>query len=386
MRRILILLTAVALLVVSLAVGLLAADLPFWRRAVDLPLQDGERYLPVVYTGTAAAMAAAEDEPRVSPQDAARTEAVRLPDGMRAGGIDALLVMRGGELLLERYFSDGGGGRLRPADFLARPLASIAVGAAIADGRITSLDVPLSKYLPEWDDDPRGRITVRQLLDETSGLDEGIEPGKLLAARPFARPQDLPDFATARGVRLVLGNDFASTALGFALKHEPGGFFNLSPVNAQLAAVIVERATGIGFARYLEQRLQLPDGPLSAEFSLDRRSGMPAAHCCMRARGRDVLHLAEMLRNDGQSHGVRLLPAGWVAEMLKGSRANPEFGLQLRRTHRGGEEIWYAGAGTGGMFWILPARKLTVVVLAPRNAAARDDWATLEYAIRTFSK
>ena len=54
----------------------------------------------------------------------------------------------------------------------------------------------------------------------------------------------LPAFATAKGVRMLLGNDFADTALRFELRHEPGGFYNESPANSQLAAVILERATG----------------------------------------------------------------------------------------------------------------------------------------------
>ena len=43
---------------------------------------------------------------------------------------------------------------------------------------------------------------------------------------------------------MLLGNDFESSALGFRLDHEPGGFYNLSPANTQLAAVIIERVTG----------------------------------------------------------------------------------------------------------------------------------------------
>ena len=49
----------------------------------------------------------------------------------------------------------------------------MAVGIALADGRIESLDEPVARYLPEWDDEARGRITLRQLLEETSGLETG---------------------------------------------------------------------------------------------------------------------------------------------------------------------------------------------------------------------
>jgi CubicO group peptidase (beta-lactamase class C family) len=95
--------------------------------------------------------------------------------------------------------------------------------------------------------------------------------------------------------------------------------------------------------------------------SLDRRSGMPAAHCCLRTSVRDVAKLAELIRSDSA------FPAGWVAEMRKGSRANPEFGLQMERSMHGAREVWQAGSGFGGAIWIVPAEELTVVVLADRG-------------------
>jgi hypothetical protein len=53
--------------------------------------------------------------------------------------------------------------------------------------------------------------------------------------------------------------------------------------------------------------------------------------------------------------------------MLKGSRANPEFGLQIERVQRGELELWHLGQELGGAVWIVPSRALTVVVLADRD-------------------
>jgi CubicO group peptidase (beta-lactamase class C family) len=101
---------------------------------------------------------------------------------------------------------------------------------------------------------------------------------------------------------------------------------------------------------------------------MDRRSGMPAAHCCLRALSRDVLKIGELLRNDGVlAGGGRLMRAGWVQEMLKGSRANPEFGLQIERILVNDLEVWHLGAAQGGAIWIVPAHALTVVALADRD-------------------
>ena len=385
MRRVITILTAVVLVVASLAVGTLAADLPFWRRAFDLPLASGENYRPTLEIGVPPAGAVDAAHTESSATDSASIEAAALSaavDGARIAGADALLVARHGDLLGERYFKDRAGwAALRPADFLARPLASIAVGLALADGHLKSLDEPVSKYLPEWDDDLRGHITLRQLLTETSGLATGVDAAQVLGSHPFADWSRLPEFATSRGVRLLLGNDFESTALDFELRHEPGGFFNVSPVNTQLAAVIVERVAGMPYEQFLERQLLVPTH-MFMQLQMDRRSGMPAAHCCLRAVSRDVLEIGEMLRNDGVSQrGQQVLPPGWAKEMLKGSRANPEFGQQIQREKHGDLEVWHLGGDRGGALWIVPARELTVVALADRDVHLGD--AMLEPLLRT---
>ena len=94
---------------------------------------------------------------------------------------------------------------------------------------------------------------------------------------------------------MLLGNDYESTALAFRLEHEPGGFRNHSPANAQLAAVMIERVSGQPYEDFVDQRLWRRVGAGPAELQLDRRAGMPAAHCCWLATARGMLRIAALL-------------------------------------------------------------------------------------------
>jgi CubicO group peptidase (beta-lactamase class C family) len=371
MRRILTFLTAIVLLMVSLGVGVFTADLPFWRRAFQLPLPADGAYLPAATIGQTVKPAEESASLVVEAIDALVVEEVA--NRAAAAGSRALLVTYRGTLAVERYFLTDDANSLLPAALVARPVAAMAIGIALAEHRVASLDEPIARYLPEWDDEARGRITLRQLLEETSGLETGGDIHGLPYRSPWGDLEMLPDFATSRGVRMLLGNDFESSALGFRLKHEPGGFHNLSPANTQLAAVIIERATGQPYEEFVDQKLWQPAGAGVAELQLDRRAGMPAAHCCWRATARDMLRILGLLGTEGVRDGKAILPADWVKEMQRPSRVSAGTGMQLTRLTIDGSEAFKVSDSLGSAFWVIPQRQLAVLSISNLGGSAVDD-------------
>lgn len=388
MRRALTYLTAFVLLLASLTVGVFTADLPFWLRAMRLPVTGDEAYLPTVAIGEPQAQSAAplpvSVDSAVAGIDAAALEAAVARAS--ESGSRALLVMRGGEPLLSRYFGADDDGSLMPAGLIARPVAAMAVGLALADRSITSLDEPIARFLPEWDDEPRGRITPRQLLEDTSGIETGGDTRGLLRRSPWQEPSRLPAFATSKGVRLLLGNDFARTALRFDLEHESGGFHNVSPANTQVVALILERTTGLPYETFIDQRLWRPAGAGPAELGFDRRAGMPAAHCCWRATAPGVARIVSLLATDGVSRGRQVLPAGWVQEMARASRVNAGSGMQLTRLEIDGALALGGGDDQDNMFWVIPERQLAIVNIVNAQGTTPPELAELLVPALTRSK
>jgi CubicO group peptidase (beta-lactamase class C family) len=172
---------------------------------------------------------------------------------------------------------------------------------------------------------------------------------------------------------MLLGNDYQSSALGFRLDHEPGGFYELSPANVQLAAVMIERATGQPYETFLDTRLWRAVGAGHAELQLDRRAGMPAAHCCWLATARDMLRIASLLATDGKSGDRQVLPPGWVQEMSRPSRVSAGTGLQLRRLRIEGEDAVAAADDEGSAFWVIGSRQLVVLQIASHGGQPLDE-------------
>jgi CubicO group peptidase (beta-lactamase class C family) len=157
------------------------------------------------------------------------------------------------------------------------------------------------------------------------------------------------------------------------LKHEVGAFHNVSPANVQLAAVMIERTTGMPYERYIDEKLWRPIGAGPAQLQMDRRSGMPAAHCCWRAAARDILRVANLLVTDGVAEGRQVLPSGWVAEMARASRVNAAAGMQLVRSTAAGLEVLSAADDSGSALWAVPGRALAIVNIAGPGGGPIDD-------------
>lgn len=395
-RRFLLVLTVLVLVMVSGAIGVGLADWPFlqrsWRLAA-LP-DSGEWpdsfYQPVAPIGSAAAaMVVAEDPATPSIEPAALAAAAAWAE---ANNSVALLVTHREKLVLERYWQGMKPDQLFSGRAMARSLSGMLTGFAVLNGKL-SLDDRLDKYLTEWAREPRGAITLRQLLQNVSGLEEvplnAVAPpaDDGVVDRMFAGTRNY----FGKNSRLSLGSDFAHTALSFGLAHEPGFRFALSNANAQLAGVILERALEDDYERLIDKLLWTPLAAGPAEFYMDRANGMPAVYCCLRATARGFLRLGMLLANDGVIDGLRVLPKGWVAEMARGSQTNPLYGLQLwsgkaragvREYQQGsgqgvrhGEDyaaddvIWMEGGG-GRTVWAIPSQQLVIL----RLGRASKDW------------
>lgn len=395
-RRFLLVLTLCALVVVSAAIGVGLADWPFlqrsWRLAA-LP-DSGEWpdsfYQPVVRIGgPAVAVVPPADPATPSIEPAALAAAAAWAE---ANNSVALLVTHREKLVLERYWQGMTPDQLFSGRAMSRSLSGMLTGFAVLNGKL-SLDDGLDRYLTEWAREPRGAITLRQLLQNVSGLEEVplsavIPPaGAGFIDRMFAGTRNY----FGKNARLSLGSDFAHTALSFRVAHEAGFRFALSNANAQLAGVILERALEDDYERLIDKLLWTPLAAGPAEFYMDRVNGMPAVYCCLRATARGFLRLGMLLANDGVIDGTRILPKGWVAEMARGSQANPLYGLQLwAGTARAGvreyqqgsgqgvhhsedyaadDVIWMEGGG-GRTVWAIPSQQLVIV----RLGRAAKDW------------
>ncbi len=291
------------------------SDPVFWWRISSVPKNV---YEPDPYFYWPTAVIAGQPGPWLPLAEAGRTT---LPAaGLEAASAwaaahksNALIVIHKGKVQLERYWNGMKPDQLANGRALTRSITPMLLGFAVEGGKL-ALDDPLSRFITEWRDDPRGRITVRQLAQNASGLE--VAPS--LPVSVIYGNKDL---------YLAYGGDVVRAAMNYPQVLPPGTRFQVAQENMQLLALVIERATGMPIQALLSERVWKRIGGADATFQFDRPDGSARVMCCMRATPRDWARVGLLLAQDGQWEGRQVLPAGWVKTMATPSVRNPNFGL-----------------------------------------------------------
>jgi D-alanyl-D-alanine carboxypeptidase len=309
-------------------------------------------------------------------------------EGYRATGMAAAVVVRG------RLFWAGGSGlanRETKAPMTADtafPIFSItkmftgALAAKLAqEGRLT-LDDPLSGALPDWPN--AERITLRMLLNQTSGIgngQRGLERDTEARPRAVWSPRETLSYARHRPHRA------------------PGERWEYNNANYVLAGLLIEQATGRPLAESLRAQILDPLKLRDAVLQPQERprsepahgyGGPPRIARALRIGGRYAPYPSEASYLWAAGGMVASAPsvARFADALLRGGLLTPDARRQLLRSvpakgydsyglgvGKGeastGEEVWgHFGTGPGFATGVshLPGREITVAVLSSGDA------------------
>ncbi len=287
-----------------------------------------------------------------------------------AGETRALVVYHDGKLVAERY----GPGYDRNTRFIswsmAKSVTGVLIGMLVSDGRLR-LDYPVPIPLWQRPGDPRGEITLRQLLQMRSGL-RHVEAGD----PPY-------DSDEVRMLFLDGRDDMARYAEAQPLQYDAGRKWvystNTSVILADLAARVLAPGGNADMRRravldYLRTRLFDPVGMHSAVPEFDA-SGTMIGGSAIFATARDWALFGEFLRHRGAAGGVQLVSRQWIDFMTTPSPREAQYGAQIwlnrRATHgsaslfpdKGPADLFACEGHLGQFVLVAPSRRLTVVRL-----------------------
>lgn len=236
----------------------------------------------------------------------------------------ALIVTRHGYIVFEKYWQGSNLDTVVPSEGLGRVIAALTTGVAIQERKIGWPDEPVSYILPQWAHDSRNEITVRNLLQATSGL----------------KPDADPD---------VLGD-------------------------------VIQTASGQPYPEYASQAIWSRVGAGDASLWMGSPGGHARVDTGFRARQGDWLRIGELLLQKGNYQGDEIIVPTWVPELLKPAIGNPNYGSYLHLgTHTAPGMSPYATndvfvvEGGGNRMWLVPSLQLAILRTGGELAGGWDE-------------
>jgi CubicO group peptidase (beta-lactamase class C family) len=219
---------------------------------------------------------------------------------------NALLVMKDGKIVSEIYRNNSNERTRFMGWSMTKSVTSILVGRALEEGRIKSLDDPITTYLPELSQGGYNSVTIRQIMQMRSGVDYEER-------YDFANP----GIAATNHINALVKNvaRFADAARTIKRLHAPGSTFQYKTLDTAVLGWLIERVTGTSVAAYTAQTLWEPLGMESDAFYI--MDGAPGVGREFSGAGfnatlRDWARFGLMMMNRGTANGNQIVSGDWV--------------------------------------------------------------------------
>ncbi len=266
-----------------------------------------------------------------------------LDDFLTATRTNGFVVLDGQDIVLERYVGADRDMRFQSWS-MAKSFTSAAIGIALGEGHIRSIDDPVTRYLPELKGSGFDGVSIRNLLRMSSGIEWEETKGAPQLQALAQRGRPLKNFA-ARQKR------------GW----KPGSRFEYTSVNSFVLARLIGQTTGMPYHRYVQEKIWKPAGMESSVLIGNDSSGDNLGYCCFHATDRDFARFGLLYLRGGKAHGKQVVPASWVRRSTKPSASfNERYGLHWWLG--GGGEKDYMAAGFGGQhIYVSPKHDVVIV-------------------------
>jgi CubicO group peptidase (beta-lactamase class C family) len=273
---------------------------------------------------------------------------------------NALLVMKNGRIVSEIYRNATNERSRFIAWSMTKSITSVLVGCALAEGKIDSLDTPISRYLPELKGGGYEGVSIRHVMQMRSGVDY-----------PERYDFENPGRAATNHIMALVKNvaRFADVARTLPRIHEPGTFFQYKTIDTAVLGWLVERVTQGSVAAYTARCLWEPLGAEADGFYI--MDGPPGVGREFSGAGfnatlRDFARFGQMVLNGGVADGRRVVSAEWIRQSTQptGPEDNRRGGYGLQWWTFANAEAFAAIGLQGQYIFIDPATKTVVVKLS----------------------
>ena len=272
----------------------------------------------------------------------------------------AVVVLYEGKLIAEQYGQDFTKDTKLLGWSMTKSVTSALIGLLVKADKL-NIDNPAP--VPEWEsaDDPRHAITIKNLLQQSSGLNFVEDYTK-----------------SSEGTNMLFKKaDMGAYTASRPLKNAPGSVFYYSSGNTNILSRIIRQTVGENnYHTFPYDSLFYKLGMYSVVLEPDA-SGTFVGSSYMYATARDWARFGLLYFNKGLYNHQRILSEDWIQQTITpaGSSKLGEYGFQFwlnagpennpqSRTYPSAPtDLYYADGFEGQRIYVIPSKKLVVVRL-----------------------
>ena len=276
-------------------------------------------------------------------------------DSDNHGDLRAVVVLRDGAVLAERYYNGQTADALHDMRSAGKSVTALLVGAAVVRGQLATTGT-VGQYWPEVAVSPAGKVMLDDLLTMRSGLgafdEDAASPGN----------EDKLDEAP----------DPTVFVRGVPAADQPGTLYRYNSLGAYIAGRVVESASGVDLDTFAGNVLFAPLGITRWQWGRDV-AGHAKGQGNLSLRPRDMAAIGQLVLDDGVVDGKRVLASSWLQAALAPRLAIGD--VDRYADHYGyfwygknyevaGEnvKVSFASGNGGNKIYVIPARRMVVAV------------------------
>lgn len=262
----------------------------------------------------------------------------------------AYVIIKNDSIWHEAYF-DGYNKDSKSNSFsMAKSVVTLALGKAIMDGKIKSLDQKVSDFFPELKGQYAKEVTVGDLSSMASGLswDERYYSPFSIVTRAYFH------------------DDLRGTILNLEVNEKPGQSFKYLSGATELLAMCIEKATGEYLSDYVSKSFWQPLGAENdALWQLDHEpDGVEKAYCCIASNARDFARFGKLMKQNGKWNGQTIIDSSFVQKCITPRfEESPEYGYGWWMHNVAGKDLCYMRGHLGQFVIVIPQDDLIIVRL-----------------------
>lgn len=281
-----------------------------------------------------------------------------LEDYLQRNEVAGLLIVKDGEIHLERYRFGNTENSRWVTYSMAKSVVSMLTGAALKDGYIRSLDDKVSDYLPHLEGSSYDDVSIRHVLQMASGVEWNED-----YADPKSDVANIP--SNVLDMFELLGSKERVAP--------PGEVFNYNTGETNLAGAVLRAAIGNNLATYMTHKIWKPFGmEADANWLLHEQGAGERGGCCISATLRDYGRLGLFALSNGKlPDGSQVLPEGWMRDSTTPSEGSDGYGYLWWLEGKG---VYRAAGIFGQGIYINPRSNLVIVTLGAWNTAVGREY------------